>query len=53
MKESTSSVDLTEEEILIYEASDETLEPAACGMIRQVPSHLHSAPAWIPAPLEQ
>jgi len=32
MNESTISVDLTEEEILIYEASDEALEAAACGM---------------------
>ena len=32
MNESTISVDLTEEEILIYRISDETLEAAACGM---------------------
>ena len=32
MKESTIGIDLTEEEILIYEASDEALEAAACGM---------------------
>jgi hypothetical protein len=32
MNESTIGVGLTEEEILIYEASDEELEAAACEM---------------------
>jgi hypothetical protein len=32
MNESSIGVDLTEEEILIYKVSDETLETAACGM---------------------
>jgi hypothetical protein len=32
MNESMISVDLAEEEILIYKVSDEALEAAACGM---------------------
>ena len=32
MNESTISVDLTEEEILIYTVSDQDLEAVACGM---------------------
>ena len=51
MNESTISVDLTEEEILIYEASDEALEAAACGMKDKAGAH--SALAWIPAPRDQ